>query len=84
MGSDRHRLVEQASFKDALTLAGIGENEGVTYPPNAAEQAKRIDHIFLTAEFSGLLRSAWIDDEADASDHQPVFADIAWDDVRSS
>ena len=75
----RGLLPKKVTFADALTLAGIKEDEGVTYPPNATEQAKRIDHIFLTAEFAGLVRGAWIDDEADASDHQPVFADIAWD-----
>ncbi len=77
-GPDYGRLVEQGLFADALTLAGVGEQAGVTYPANGIEQAKRIDHIFVTIEFAGLVRRAWIDEAADASDHQPVFAELNW------
>lgn len=78
MGPDYGRVAEQGHFADALTLAGISEKTGITYPANDIEQAKRIDHIFVTLEFAGLLRRAWIDEAADASDHQPVFAEFDW------
>ena len=78
VGPDYGRLAEQGLFADALTLAGVGESEGITYPANDIEQAKRIDHIFVTLEFAGLVRRAWIDEAADASDHQPVFAELDW------
>ena len=78
VGPDYGRLAEQGLFADALTLAGVGESEGITYPANDIEQAKRIDHIFVTLEFAGLVRRAWIDEAAEASDHQPVYAEIEW------
>lgn len=78
VGPDYGRLAEQGLFADALTLAGLGENEGITYPANDIEQAKRIDHIFVTLELAGLVRRAWIDEAADASDHQPVLAELDW------
>jgi len=78
VGPDYGRLAEQGLFADALSLAGVGESEGITYPANDIEQAKRIDHIFVTLEFAGLVRRAWIDEAADASDHQPVFAELDW------
>ncbi len=78
VGPDYGRLAEQGLFADALTLAGVGESEGITYPANDIEQAKRIDHIFLTLEFAGRVRRAWIDEAAEASDHQPVYAEIDW------
>ena len=78
VGPDYGRLAEHGLFADALTLAGISENAGVTYPANDVEQAKRIDHIFVTLELAGLVRRAWIDEAADASDHQPVFLELDW------
>ncbi|MBM3519200.1 MAG: hydrolase [Alphaproteobacteria bacterium] len=75
---DYGRLAEYGLFVDALKLAGLKDTEGVTYPANDIEQAKRIDHIFLTSELAGLVRRAWIDNDADASDHQPVYAEIEW------
>jgi endonuclease/exonuclease/phosphatase family metal-dependent hydrolase len=78
VGPDYGRLAEQDLFADALTLAGVSENAGITYPANGIEQAKRIDHIFVTLELAGFVRRAWIDEAADASDHQPVFAELDW------
>lgn len=75
---DYGRLAEHGLFGDALTLAGMSEQAGITYPANDIEQAKRIDHIFVTVEFAGLVRRAWIDEAAEASDHQPVFAELDW------
>ena len=75
---DYGRLAEQGLFADALTLAGMSEQAGITYPANVIEQAKRIDHIFVTLELAGLVRHGWIDEAADASDHQPVFAELDW------
>lgn len=77
-GPDYGRLAEHGLFADALTLSGVSEQAGITYPANDIEQAKRIDHVFVTLEFAGLVRHAWIDEAADASDHQPVFAELDW------
>jgi endonuclease/exonuclease/phosphatase family metal-dependent hydrolase len=81
VGPDYGRLAEHGLFADALTLAGLSENTGITYPANDIEQAKRIDHIFVTLELADLVRRGWIDEAADASDHQPVFVELDWNGV---
>lgn len=78
VGPDYGRLAEFGLFADALALAGFKDTDGITYPANAIEQAKRIDHILLSSDIAGQLRRAWIDEEADASDHQPVYAELDW------
>lgn len=78
IGPDCSRVAEQRHLAGAMTLAGISEQTGITYPANDIKQAKRIDHIFATLEFAGLLRRAWIDETADASDHPLVFAELDW------
>ena len=78
VGPDYGRLAEFGLFADALTLAGTVETDGITYPANDIEQAKRIDHILVSSDIAGRVRRAWIDAEADASDHQPVYAEIDW------
>jgi endonuclease/exonuclease/phosphatase family metal-dependent hydrolase len=77
-GPDYGRIPEYGLFFDALTAAGQRECEGITYPANDIEQAKRIDHILLTSDLAGRVRRAWIDEAADASDHQPVYAELDW------
>ena len=43
------RLVEADRFADVLTLAGMAENEGITFPASRGKQPKRIDHGFVNA-----------------------------------
>jgi endonuclease/exonuclease/phosphatase family metal-dependent hydrolase len=59
-----------------VSLAGLAENEGVTFPGSRGKQAKRIDHGFVTADLAGAVKRAWIDDAADGSDHQPVWVEL--------
>jgi len=70
------RLVEQGLFADALTLAGLAETEGVTFPGVDGNPNERIDHILVTPDFAPRVRKGWIDEAADGSDHQPVWAEI--------
>jgi endonuclease/exonuclease/phosphatase family metal-dependent hydrolase len=70
------RLIEAGLFADALTLAGMAEDEGVTFPGEGAEEGARIDHILVTPDLAPRVRAGWIDPAADGSDHQPVWADI--------
>ena len=70
------RLIEQGLFTDALTLAGMAEAEGVTFPGVDGNPDERIDHILVTPDLAPLVRAGWIDDAADGSDHQPVWAEI--------
>ena len=70
------RLYEEGLFADALTLAGLPEDEGITHPEADKTGLKRIDHIFLSSEFIPRFKRAWIDNEADGSDHQPVWLEL--------
>jgi endonuclease/exonuclease/phosphatase family metal-dependent hydrolase len=71
------RLVETDRFADVLTLAGVAENEGITFPASRGKQPKRIDHGFVTPDLAGNVKRAWIDEKADGSDHQPVWVELA-------
>ena len=70
------RLHENAMFSDVLTLTGHAEDFGVTQPDDTRSGYMRIDHILVTGEFVGRVTRAWIDADADGSDHQPVFAEL--------
>lgn len=70
------RLHEIDRYADALTLAGFPETSGITYPAKDYEPAMRIDHILVSAPLVSRVRRAWIDSEAVASDHQPVWAEL--------
>jgi endonuclease/exonuclease/phosphatase family metal-dependent hydrolase len=71
------RLPDAAMFSDVLTLVGRPENEGSTHPEADPQGFQRIDHIFVSGDLVGRVTRAWIDCEADGSDHQPVFAEIS-------
>jgi endonuclease/exonuclease/phosphatase family metal-dependent hydrolase len=70
------RLPDSALFSDALTLVGLSGDEGSTHPEADPQGYQRIDHIFVSGELAGQVTRAWIDNAADGSDHQPVFAEI--------
>lgn len=70
------RLIEQGLFADALTLAGMTETEGVTFLGVDGNPDERIDHILVTPDLAPRVRKGWIDNAADGSDHQPVWAKI--------
>ena len=73
--SPAYRAVREAGFADALELAGLAAHEGVTFP--GSKPPLRLDHVFLSPTLVSSLRRAWIDEEADGSDHQPVWVDLA-------
>jgi endonuclease/exonuclease/phosphatase family metal-dependent hydrolase len=70
------RITEADRFADALTLSGLPEGEGVTFPPSNGKPAARIDHCFVSIELVPRVKRAWIDNEANGSDHQPVWTEI--------
>lgn len=74
------RLNDLTLMSDVLTLAGLPEDAGMTHPEDDAVGSghHRIDHIFVSGELVPRLHRAWIDEKADGSDHQPVFAEIDW------
>ncbi len=70
------RLVEDGLFADALTLAGMAEGQGITFPGDGPGEGERIDHILVSPDLALRVREGWIDPGADGSDHQPVWARI--------
>lgn len=70
------RLIESGLFADALTRAGLAEDDGITFPGDGTAPGLRIDHILVTPDLALRVRKGWIDTEADGSDHQPVWAEI--------
>lgn len=69
----RHRLI------DTWVAAGHAEDAGVTFPSNPRYSTLsdlRIDYCFVTAGHADKVRRAWIDNEAQGSDHQPVWVEL--------
>ena len=56
---------------DAWVVAGHDENSGSTYP-----SGPRIDHCFISADLRHRVKGAWVDDEAQGSDHLPLWVEI--------
>jgi endonuclease/exonuclease/phosphatase family metal-dependent hydrolase len=73
-GSPEYRILA-SSFADALAVAG-GDPFTVTFP-GGSEPPQRLDYIFLTPDIRPRLRSCHVDQDADGSDHQPVWAEIS-------
>lgn len=71
------RLFAADRLADALTVAGVPEGEGITFPAKDGEVAQRIDHFFITHDLVPAVKRGWIDEQADGSDHQPVWLDLA-------
>lgn len=65
------RLVNRAGLADAWVLGGNAEDEGVTYPGG-----ERIDHCFVSARMAHRVARAWVDTDAEGSDHWPVWVDL--------
>lgn len=76
--SEEHRAITAAGFSDALGLAGLKPEQGVTFPGADSEAPQRLDHCFLSPELAPHFRRAWIDEIADGSDHQPVWVELDW------
>lgn len=70
------RVTEADRFADALTLAGLAESEGVTFPASGGKPGARIDHCLVSIDLIARVKGAWIDADAEGSDHQPVWMEI--------
>lgn len=66
------RLTNRQGLVDAWVAAGHDEAGGSTHP-NAKS---RIDHCFVSADLAPRVRDCWIDDQAQGSDHWPLWVDI--------
>jgi endonuclease/exonuclease/phosphatase family metal-dependent hydrolase len=73
------RLSRDDTFVDSWVAAGRGEDEGVSWiadPDRKDERDKRIDYCFVSPALAERVTAAWIDEEAQGSDHQPVWAEL--------
>jgi endonuclease/exonuclease/phosphatase family metal-dependent hydrolase len=70
------RMNNLEGFVDAWVVAGHDEGEGVTCRSGSVSTGHRIDYCFVSAVLAGLIRGARIDEQADGSDHQPIWTEI--------
>jgi len=64
------RLNNLDGFVDGWVAAGHAENEGATCG------GRRIDYIFVAAAWRSRIKTAWIDERAQGSDHQPIGIEL--------
>lgn len=70
------RQSELHLFSDVMTVTGHAEDFGKTHPDDDGTGFMRIDHILVSGHLVPKVKRAWIDEDADGSDHQPVYAEI--------
>ncbi len=63
-------------FADAWVAAGNDETDGMTYPADRDYPDMRLDYCFVSAALAGRVRSAWVDRDAEGSDHQPLWVEM--------
>ena len=56
--------------------ANSAEADGTTCHSGTFSTGHRIDYCFVSSEHASRIRRAWIDEDADRSDHQPIWTDI--------
>jgi exonuclease III len=65
---------------DAWVAAGNNENDGITFPPNPnypkTKDGWRLDYCFVTPTLEYAVKKAWIDIDAQGSDHQPMWVEL--------
>ena len=73
------RMAHADGFVDAWVRAGNDAAGGVTCPKDPANDTFhdcRLDYGFVSANIADRVRAAWIDDEAQGSDHQPFWFEL--------
>jgi len=72
------RVAYSHRFVDAWVAVGNDEKGRVTYPRKKGERFPLLclDYFFVSAELKGKIGKSWIDEEAQGSDHQPVWVEI--------
>lgn len=68
------RLNRRDGFVDAWVAAGHAEDSGETYPNTDC----RIDYCFVTPSLAAKIRNCYIDNDAEGSDHFPVWVEADW------
>ncbi|MTI18145.1 hydrolase [Rhodobacteraceae bacterium RKSG542] len=73
VSSPKHgRLVNPLGLADAYVLAGNDEYDGYS----VISQEYRIDHCFISSWLAPKVKQAWIDTDAQGSDHYPLHLEI--------
>jgi len=69
-----------AHLVDGWVAAGHREDEGLTWFDEARQfqSGLRLDYIFVTPALATQVQRAWIDADNPASDHQPVWLELAF------
>lgn len=71
------RTTRAGGLADAWVCAGHAEETGVTFPgSDIPDHPRRIDHCFVTQNLAARVLSFRIGEEAQGSDHQPIFVDL--------
>jgi len=68
------------TLTDSWKAMGYRARDGFTYPLDEARYGRpgiKLDYIFLTGDLAPQVSNAWIDNEADGSDHQPYWVDLS-------
>lgn len=65
-----------ANYADSMAVVGRPLEYGCSYPDFAADTYKRIDYCFMSFDLIPRVKRSWIDEDADASDHQPVWTEF--------
>lgn len=68
------RIINPSGFMDARVAAGHEENAGAT--SDVQGRRAKLDHIFISPSLADLVQDCWIDDEAQGSDHEPLWLKI--------
>ncbi len=73
------RMAHADGFVDAWVRVGNDVASGVTCPADPAKDTFhdcRIDYDFVSANIADHVRAAWIENEAQGSDHQPFWFEL--------
>ena len=73
------RMARADGFVDAWVRAGNDIARGVTFPADPANEPSydcRLDYGFVSANIADHVGAAWIDNEAQGSDHQPFWFEL--------
>lgn len=70
------RMSSLDGFVDAWVATGQAEAAGSTCHSGTLSTGQRIDYCFVSSVYAARLQRAWIDEQADGSDHQPIWTEI--------
>lgn len=70
------RMNSLDGFVDAWVAAGHAEAAGNTCHSGTFSTGQRIDYCFVSSACASRIQKAWIDEQADGSDHQPIWTEI--------